>query len=547
MNTSRLTKIGTIAIAIAALSLAFGDRLLPGQPGIQAALAAEKTARVPAMAMVPLGLPSQDTAKALLDSSIAYHHPQWIDVPMGTTKIHTFVIYPTLSGTAPTVVVTVRNQGLSDWARAVGTEVVKQGYIAIVPDLLSGLGPNGGGTYSFASNEGIAAALGQLSAAEVQRRTDAVRDYFVSQPGSNGKSAILDFNWSESRIDAAISTPTQRRLVQFNLTEHAWHNTLALLTTLAEPGTMPQEDSGMPKPKDDSAEAASAARERGAAQEIAKRKDIVPGHFGGPLKSVEQSPRHGEWISIPVKLSTGTVKMRTWLVQSLGNDKAGVIVVIQPAPGMDIGEAPRKGEGADWLRAVADQIALQGFIALLPDLSSGLAPNGGDFDSFHFADDVAKALQMRSGADKMEMIRAARDYALKLPRANGKSGTTGFCSGGGQAWESSADMPGVNASVSFYGAPPDAATMAKIRAPVLAFAGDDDPGLAPRVAAAAPDMQKLGKTFEFKIYPNVTHAFLEHQTLGENAVATLDAWPRAIAFFKQYLNAQTSSANTPTK
>jgi hypothetical protein len=32
-----------------------------------------------------------------------------------------------------------------------------------------------------------------------------------------------------------------------------------------------------------------------------------------------------------------------------------------------------------------------------------------------------------------------------------------------------------------------------------------------------------------------------------NAVATLDAWPRAIAFFKQYLNGQTSSANTPAK
>ena len=25
-----------------------------------------------------------DTAKAMLDSSIEYHHPQWIDVPMGT-------------------------------------------------------------------------------------------------------------------------------------------------------------------------------------------------------------------------------------------------------------------------------------------------------------------------------------------------------------------------------------------------------------------------------------------------------------------------------
>ena len=97
---------------------------------------------------------------------------------MGATKIHTFVIYPTLAGTAPVVVVTA-NQGLSDWVRAVGTEVVRQGYIAVVPDLLSGLGPNGGGSFSFASDEAVAAALGQLGASEVQRRTQAVRDYFV--------------------------------------------------------------------------------------------------------------------------------------------------------------------------------------------------------------------------------------------------------------------------------------------------------------------------------------------------------------------------------
>ncbi len=543
MKMSRWITVSAMAMVLAALSLVVGSRLLPGGQGLQAAFAAEKTARIAGLASMPLGLPSEESAKAMLDTSIAYHHPQWIDVPMGAVKIHTFVIYPTLAGRAPVVVVTARNQGLSDWVRAVGTQVVREGYIAIVPDLLSGLGPNGGGTYSFASEDAVAAALGRMSASEVERRTEAVRDYFVSQPGSNGQSAVLDFNWGAGRLNAAIQAAGAQRQVQFDLSEHAWHNTLALLTGLADPGAMPQEDSGMPKPKDDAAESASAARERAAAQEIAKRKDIVPGHFGGPLKEVEQSPRHGEWISIPVKLSTGMVNMRTWLVQPLGNDKAGVVVVIQPAPGMDIGEAPHKGEGADWLRAVSDQIALQGMIAILPDLSSGLGPNGGDFDSFHFADDVAKALQMRSGVDKMEMIRAARDYALKLPRANGKSGTTGFCSGGGQAWESTADIAGLNAAVSFYGTPPDAATMAKIQAPVLAFAGDDDPGLAPRVAGAAPDMQRLGKTFEFKVYPNVTHAFLEHQTLGENAAATLDAWPRAMAFFKKYLNAQTSTSN----
>jgi hypothetical protein len=34
----------------------------------------------------------------------------------------------------------------------------------------------------------------------------------------------------------------------------------------------------------------------------------------------------------------------------------------------------------------------------------------------------------------------------------------------------------------------------------------------------------------------VTHAYLQQQTLGENAVATLDSWAKAMAFFKRYLS-----------
>jgi carboxymethylenebutenolidase len=255
----------------------------------------------------------------------------------------------------------------------------------------------------------------------------------------------------------------------------------------------------MPRPKDDAALTASAARQRAAQQEIAKRDDIPPGNLNGPGKVADQSPRRGRWIDIPATLSTGAVMMRTWVVEPLGTDRAGFIVV-------------------------------------MPDLASGTGPGGGNFDSFQYSDDLAKALGSRSAADKMQLVRTARDYGLKLPRANGKSGVTGFCNGGGMAWESTAAIAGFNAAVSFYGAPPDAATMAKIQAPVMAFAGDDDPGLAPRVSGAAPDMQRLGKTFEFKIYPNVTHAYLHQQTLGENAVATLDSWTKAIAFFKRYLS-----------
>jgi len=542
-KASRRVLFSALSVSLSAFAL---GRLGTGSDHdrILSALVPEGASTVSAKALViapgvmPLGLPDAKMAKAVLSASLLHHHPQWIDVPIGSALIRTFVIYPDLSGTLPVALVTDQNQAMTDWARAVGTEVVNEGFITVVPDLLSGMGPDGGGSDSFTSREAVAEALSRLGTQEIERRTSAIRDYFTSQPGSNGESVTISFNWGEGRIDTSISTPAQHRVVRFDVTEHAWHNTLALLANMdaSAKATAQAETAGMPKPKDDAALTASAARQRAAQQEITKRDDIPPGNLNGPGKIADQSPRHGRWIDIPATLSTGAVMMRTWVVEPLGTDRAGVVVVIHPGPGMDIGGTPKKGGGADWMRALADKVALQGFIVVMPDLASGMGPGGGNFDSFQYSDDLAKALGSRSAADKMQLLRTARDYALKLPRANGKSGITGFCNGGGMAWESTAAIAGLNAAVSFYGAPPEAATMAKIQAPVLAFAGDDDPGLAPRVSGAAPDMQRLGKTFEFKIYPNVTHAYLHQQTLGENAVATLDSWTRAMAFFKRYLS-----------
>jgi len=284
------------------------------------AFAVSARALVTPPTVMPLGLPDANVAKAVLSASLLHHHPQWIDVPMGASMIRTFVIYPDVSGTLPVAVVTDENEAMSDWARAVGTEVVKEGFITVVPDLLAGIGPNGGGTDSFTSREAVAEAMSKLGTHEVERRTRAVRDYFASQPGSNGESVAIAFNWGEGRIDTTISTPTQHRVVRFDATEHAWHNTLALLTNMAPPAAAgPQaEAAGMPKPKDDAALTASAARQRAAQQEIAKRDDIPPGNLSGPGKIADQSPRHGRWIDIPATLSTGPVMMRTWVIEPLG-------------------------------------------------------------------------------------------------------------------------------------------------------------------------------------------------------------------------------------
>ena len=48
--------------------------------------------------VMPLGLPDAKTARAVLSASLLHHHPQWVDVPMGTSTIRAFVIYPDLSG-----------------------------------------------------------------------------------------------------------------------------------------------------------------------------------------------------------------------------------------------------------------------------------------------------------------------------------------------------------------------------------------------------------------------------------------------------------------
>ena len=124
--------------------------------------------------------------------------------------------------------------------------------------------------------------------------------------------------------------------------------------------------------------------------------------------------------------------------------------------------------------------------------------------------------------------------------ANGKLGATGFYMGGGLACEAAAEIEGVNASVVFYGTPPTEPVMARIKAPVAAFFGANDLGLAPRVAPATADMKRLGKSFTVEVYPDATHVFLYRQDLGKNMAATADAWPEAMAFFKQYLVASGS-------
>lgn len=250
----------------------------------------------------------------------------------------------------------------------------------------------------------------------------------------------------------------------------------------------------------------------------------LPASESGAKAALDASPRHGEYAD--VKLSSGGTPVRTWVVYPERKEKAGVVIVIHEIYGL-----------SDWIRAVADRLAADGFIAVAPDLISGMGPNGGGTDSVPSRDDVVKLVRALSPADTNARLDAVRAWAMQLPAANGKTATIGFCWGGARSFGYAAAQPALDAAVVYYGTSPEAPELAKIRAPVLAHYGGDDARVNATILPAEEEMRKLGKTYEPHIYAGAGHGFLRQQDGREmaNRKATEQAWPRTVAFLKERL------------
>ena len=87
---------------------------------------------------------AQDWAKQKLDKSP--RHGEWVSVKHDSRTVQAYVVYPETKQKVPVIIVIHEIFGLSDWARSVADDLASHGYIAIAPDLLSGMGPKGGGT-----------------------------------------------------------------------------------------------------------------------------------------------------------------------------------------------------------------------------------------------------------------------------------------------------------------------------------------------------------------------------------------------------------------
>jgi carboxymethylenebutenolidase len=239
---------------------------------------------------------------------------------------------------------------------------------------------------------------------------------------------------------------------------------------------------------------------------------------------LERSPRHGEYVDLKVEGSD--YPLLTWVVYPEGRDKAAVVIVIHEIYGL-----------TDWVRAVADQLAADGFIALAPDMISGKGPGGGGTASVPSRDDVVKLIRGLTAGEVNMKINAVRSYALKLPAANEKSAVAGFCWGGGKSFSYAAAQPELNAAVVYYGTSPEEKELGSIKAPILGLYGRDDARVNATIVPAAEEMQKLGKVYEVEIYEGAGHGFLRQQNGrdGANRKASVQSWQRMLDFLNRHL------------
>src|SRR5512135_2143886 len=138
------------------------------------------------MCLAPAG--AQEWAKQKLEKSP--RHGEWVEIKHDNRSVQAFVVYPETRQKAPVVIVIHEIFGLSDWARGVADQLAANGYIAIAPDFLSGMGPNGGKSSDFPSVDAAREANSKLDPAQVTGDLDAVAEYARKLPAFNGKLAV---------------------------------------------------------------------------------------------------------------------------------------------------------------------------------------------------------------------------------------------------------------------------------------------------------------------------------------------------------------------
>jgi carboxymethylenebutenolidase len=231
---------------------------------------------------------------------------------------------------------------------------------------------------------------------------------------------------------------------------------------------------------------------------------------------LEKSPRHHEWVDV----KNGPRTVRTFVAFPEVKGKATVVVIIHENKGL-----------TDWVRKAADDFAAAGYIAVAPDLLSGMAPGGGHTSDFKDQDAATQAIYKLPPDQVTADLNAVAKHAAALPAGNGKVVVGGFCWGGTQSFRWATNNKDVQAALVFYGSGPENEEgIRKINCPVYGFYGGTDNRVNATIPKSKELMKSAGKTYEPVIYEGAGHGFMragdEESASAANKKARAEAWNR---------------------
>jgi carboxymethylenebutenolidase len=208
-----------------------------------------------------------------------------------------------------------------------------------------------------------------------------------------------------------------------------------------------------------------------------------------------------------------------YLARLRGNQRRPGVIVIHENRGLN-----------PHIQDVARRLALEGFLALAPDMLSPLGGTPPDEDR------AREMLGTLNPQETLARLVSAVPFLSGHPESTGKVGAVGFCWGGGYANQLAAAGTSLDASVPYYGRQLPAEEVPRITAPLcLHYAGLDqriNAGIADYVAALTAN----GKSYEIYVYEGANHGFNNDTNEARyNRAAAELAWSRTVAFLRRHL------------
>jgi carboxymethylenebutenolidase len=224
-------------------------------------------------------------------------------------------------------------------------------------------------------------------------------------------------------------------------------------------------------------------------------------------------------------IDAGSDSIRAWVVYPERSTPAPVVLVVHEIYGL-----------TNWVRAVADQLAADGFVAIAPDLMTAHdLPRDENGDPVR--EQATTTIRTLDPAVYHPQLVRIAEWGIALPSTTDRYGIVGYCWGGSASFRHAVESSSVDAAVVYYGTSPSPDMLSRVSAPVLGLYAGDDARVNATVPPADSAMKALGKAYRYHMFDGAGHGFLRQQDGrdGANMLATRRAWPLTIGFLREHL------------